>query len=161
VSRDGEKDAWVLARYIRTNALHCTVKLATRGAAQVMRGISMRGHPSLFSFSSFWALAYTQFVKLLRQKHQYSRSSELFDRKFLLFEMTMTMYPGPAETSAASRRSAAAGTDPWQPPVLFAPPRGGGGGGSNGSGSGGGSNGSGTDTDPSKSHPVLAVSRWC
>jgi len=69
----------------------------------------------------------------------------------------MTMYPGPGETSAASRRSAAAGTHPWQPPALFAPPRGGGGG-SNGGGSGGETKGG--TKDPSKSHPVLAMLQW-
>jgi hypothetical protein len=69
----------------------------------------------------------------------------------------MTMYPGPGETSAASRRSAAAGTDPWQPPALFAPPREGGG--SNGDGSGGGTKGG--IKDPSKSQPVLAMLRGC
>jgi hypothetical protein len=70
----------------------------------------------------------------------------------------MTMYPGPGETSAASRRSAAAGTDPWQPLALFAPPHGGGGG-SNGDGGSGGTKGG--TKDISKSHSVLAMSRWC
>jgi uncharacterized membrane protein YgcG len=151
---------WVLARHIRSNVPHREAR--NRGAAQVMRGIKYGWSSiSLLLLFLLRALAYTQFVKPLRQKHQYSPSSELFNRKNLLFEMTMTMYPGPGETSAASRRSAAAGTSPWQPPVLlFAPPRGGGGG-SNGGGSSGGSNGSGTNTDTSKSHPVLAVSRWC
>jgi hypothetical protein len=121
----------------------------------VMRAISI--HPLLLLFC-LRPLAYIQFIKLLRQKHQYSRSSKLFHRKKLLLEMTMTMSPGPAETSAASRQSAVAGSDPWQPPVLFAPPRGGGGG-SNGGGSGGETKGG--TKDPSKSHPVLAMLRWC